>query len=172
LNELLEETQEFYFMQGFDNAFATELFEPSDNFIKAIFDRMDGKRMTDTVKDKIKSLINSNSIQTALAKVIEVESKNGNMIITTAEELKIYHTVKTILIHNKKIDSDRISYRDQKNSFNVLVDDNNKKIICKIISNRNKYSIEISGTKYDFNGIDSIVNLKKQLLESALSYIE
>jgi hypothetical protein len=133
---------------------------------------MDGKRMTDTVKDKIKSLINSNSIQTALAKVIEVESKNGNMIITTAEELKIYHTVKTILIHNKKIDSDRISYRDQKNSFNVLVDDNNKKIICKIISNRNKYSIEISGTKYDFNGIDSIVNLKKQLLESALSYIE
>jgi hypothetical protein len=133
---------------------------------------MDGKRMTDTVKDKIKSLINSNSIQTALAKVIEVESKNGNMIITTAEELKIYHTVKTILIHNKKIDSDRISYRDQKNSFNVLVDDNNKKIICKIISNRNKYSIEISGTKYDFNGIDSIVNLKKQLLDSALSFID
>ena len=172
LNELLEETQEFYFMQGFDNAFATELFEPSDNFIKAIFDRMEGKRMTDTVKDKLKSLINSNSIQSALAKVIEVESRNGNMVITTAEELKIYHTVKTILIHNKKIDSDRISYRDQKNSFNVLVDDNNKKIICKIISNRNKYSIEINGAKYDFNGIDSIVNLKKQLLESALSYID
>ena len=159
-------------MQGFDNAFATELFEPSDSFIKAIFDRMEGKRMTDIVKDKIKSLINSNSIQTALAKVIEVESRSGNMVITTAEELKIYHTVKTILIHNKKIDSDRISYRDQKNSFNVLVDDNNKKIICKIISNRNKYSIEISGVKYDFNGIDSIVNLKKQLLESALSYID
>ena len=128
--------------------------------------------MTETVKDKIKSLINSNSIQTALAKVIEVESRSGNMVITTAEELKIYHTVKTILIHNKKIDSDRISYRDQKNSFNVLVDDNNKKIICKIICNRNKYSIEISGVKYDFNGIDSIVNLKKQLLESALSYID
>jgi hypothetical protein len=28
------------------------------------------------------------------------------------------------------------------------------------------------GTLYDFNGIDSIVNLKKQLLESALSYID
>ena len=118
---MLEETQEFYFMQGFDNAFATELFEPSDSFIKAIFDRMEGKRMTDTVKDKIKSLINSNSIQAALSRVIEVESRNGNMVITTAEELKIYHTVKTILIHNKKIDSDRISYRDQKNSFNVFV---------------------------------------------------
>lgn len=172
LNELLEETQEFYFMQGFDNAFAAELFEPSDDFIKAIFNRMHGKKMTDAVKEKIRSLINSNSIQTALSKVIEVESKNGNIVITTAEELKIYHTVKTILIHNKKIDANRISYRDQKNSFNVLVDDNNKKIICKIISSRNKYTIEINGAKYDFNGIDSIVNIKKQLLESALSYID
>lgn len=171
-NELLEEAQEFYFMQGFDNAFASELFEPSDAFVKAIFDRMDGKRMTDAIKDKIKSLINSNSIQAALIKVIEEESKSGNMVITTAEELKIYHTVKTILVHNKKIDSDRITYRDQKNSFNVLVDDNNKKIVCKIVSSRNKYTIEVNGDKFDYDGIDSIVKIKKQLLESALSLID
>lgn len=171
-NELLEETQETYFMQGFDKALADELFEPSDDFIKAIFNRMEGKRMTDALKGKIKELINSNSIQNALSKVIEEESKSGNIVITTAEELKIYHTVKTILVHHKKIDSDRITYRDQKNSFNVLVDDNNKKIVCKIVSLRNKYSIEINGDKYDFNGIESVVALKKQLLDSALSYFE
>lgn len=92
------------------------------------------------------------------------------MIITTAEELKIYHAVKTILIHNKKIEADRISYRDQKNSFNVIVDDNNKKLICKILSSRNKYSIEINGIKHDITGIESIVALKKQLLETTLSF--
>lgn len=172
LNELLEEIQEFYFMQGFDNAFASELFDPSDELIKAIFNRMDGKKLTDNIKSKLKSLVNSNSIQSALLKVIDEESKNGNMVITTAEELKIYHTVKTILVHNKKIDSNRITYRDQKNSFNVLVDDNNKKIVCKIISARNKYLIEINGDKFEYNGIDSIVKIKKQLLESALYYIQ
>lgn len=172
LNELLEETQEFYFMQGFDNAFALELFEPSDEFIKAIFNRMDGKKLTDNIKSKLKSLINSNSIQSALNRVIDEESKSGNMVITTAEELKIYHTVKTILVHNKKIDSDRITYRDQKNSFNVLVDDNNKKIVCKILSSRNKYLIEINGEKFDYNGIDGIVKIKKQLLESALLHFD
>lgn len=172
LNELLEDAQEFYFMQGFDNAFASELFEPSDEFIKAIFNRMDGKKLTDNIKSKLKSLVNSNSIQSALLKVIDEESKSGNMVITTAEELKIYHTVKTILVHNKKIEADRITYRDQKNSFNVLVDDNNKKIVCKIISARNKYTIEINGEKFDYIGIDSIVKIKKQLLESALSHIE
>ena len=171
LNELLDETQEFYFMQGFDKALSEELFEPSDDFIKAIFSRMDVKKnLTDTIKDKIKLLINSNSIQTALLKVIEEESKSGNMVITTAEELKIYHTVKTILVHNKKIDAERITYRDQKNSFNVLVDNNNKKIVCKILSARNL--IEINGDKFDYVGIHSIVKIKKQLLESALLHFE
>lgn len=45
-------------------------------------------------------------------------------------------------------------------------------LMCKIVSARNRYSIEINGDKYDYNGIDSIVKIKKQLLESALSYIE
>lgn len=170
IKELLEEASEFYFMQGFENAFISELSDPSDDFIKAVFNRMAGKRMSDTIKDKIRTLINSNAIQNALPRIIEEESKNGNMIITTAEELKIYHAVKTILIHNKKIEADRISYRDQKNSFNVIVDDNNKKLICKILSSRNKYSIEINGIKHDITGIESIVALKKQLLETSLSF--
>jgi hypothetical protein len=105
-------------------------------------------------------------------KVIEEESKNGNVIITTAEELKIYHAIKTILIHKKEIDSDRISYRDQKNSFNILVDDNNKKIICKITSSKNKHYIELNGVKYEVNGIDSIVAIKKQLLDFTMQYFQ
>lgn len=172
IKELLEEASEFYFLQGFSDAFVAELSDPSDDFIKAIFNRMQGKRMTDQVKNKLRNLMNSNSLQKALPKVIEEESKNGGLVITTAEELKIYHAIKTILIHKKEIDSDRISYRDQKNSFNILVDDNNKKIICKILSSKNNYSVEINGLKYDVKCIESIVALKKQLLDAALIYFQ
>lgn len=168
LKELHEDAQEFYFLEGFSDALATELLDPSDDLIKAIFNRMHGKRITDQVKAKIKSLINSNSIQIVLPKLIEEESKNGNVIITTAEELKIYHTVKTIILNSiRKSESSRISYRDQKNSFNILVDDNNKKLIAKITSSRNKYFIELNGNKYDANNIESIVALKKQITEIA-----
>lgn len=157
---------------GFSDAFASELCEPSDDFIKALFNRMEGKRMTDQVKDKIKKLITSKAIQEALPRIIEEEAKNGNIIITTAEELKIYHAVKTILINSfKKVDSSRISYRDQKNSFNILVDDNNKKMVAKITSNRGKYSIEINGNKFDVNGLESIVALSKQLKDSASTFL-
>lgn len=94
--------------------------------------------------------------------------KNGNVIITTVEELKIYHAVKTIILNSiKKVDASRISFRDQKNSFNSLVDDNNKKLIAKITSSRNKYSIDLNGTKYDANDIESIVALKKQITDIA-----
>ena len=140
LKELNEDAQEFYFLNGFAEAFATELSDPSDDLIKAVFNRMHGKRMTDQIKIKLKNLINSNSIQNALPKVIEEESKNGNIIITTADELKIYHAVKTIILNSvKKVDASRITYRDQKNSFNILVDDNNKKMIAKITCSKSKY---------------------------------
>lgn len=172
LKEINEEAQEFFFLEGFADAFASELCEPSDDFVKAIFNRMEGKRMNDQVKDKIRKLITSKAIQDALPKVIEEESKNGNIVITTAEELKIYHAVKTILINSfKKIDTSRISYRDQKNSFNILVDDNQKKMIAKITSSKNKYSIEVNGNKFDVNGIESIVALSKQLKDAATPHL-
>lgn len=172
LKELNEEAQEFFFLEGFADAFASELCEPSDDFVKAIFNRMEGKRMSDQVRDKIRKLITSKAIQDALPKVIEEESKNGNMIITTAEELKIYHAVKTILINSfKKIDPSRISYRDQKNSFNILVDDNNKKMVAKVTCSKNKYAIEINGNKFDVNGLESIVALSKYLKDAATPYL-
>ena len=166
LREINEEAQEFFFMEGFSDAFTAELIDPSDDFVKAIFNRMEGKRMTDQLKEKIRVLINSANLQTALPKVIEIESKNGNTVITTAEELKIYHAIKTLLLNTvKKVDASRISYRDQKNSFNILVDDNNKKIIAKITSSRGKHFVEINGEKKEFAGIESVVALKKQLVE-------
>lgn len=43
LKEVYNEAQEIYFLQGFEDAFASELAEPSEDFIKAIFNRMHGK---------------------------------------------------------------------------------------------------------------------------------
>lgn len=165
LSELYDEVQEVFFMQGFEDAFSSELADPSEDFIKAIFNRMHGKKLTESTKIRIKNLINSNAIQNALPKIIEEESKNGSTVITTAEELKIYHSIKTLLLHSiKKLDASRINYRDQKNSFNILVDDNNKKIICKIVSNKGKYFIELNGDKIEVKGLESIVPLKKEII--------
>ncbi|MBM3160109.1 MAG: type I restriction enzyme HsdR N-terminal domain-containing protein [Bacteroidetes bacterium] len=174
IDDILVEAQETFFLEGFNLAFTDELLNPSDDFIKAIFNRMPGKRITDSIKEKLQKLINSNTIQQVLPKLIEEESKSGDFIITTGEELKIYHAVKTIIINSlKKIDFSRISYRDQKNSFNILVDDNQRKLIAKITSNKGKYFLEITGNgdkKIQIDGLESVVAHSKSIIEIAKSY--
>lgn len=167
----LEEASEVYFMAKFEDAFFDELFNPSDDLIRAIFTRMGGQRMSDNVKAKIKGCINSKNLSNVTERIIVEESKrDGNAVVTTAEELKMYHAIKTLLIQRKEISSDRISYRDQKNSFLVLVDDNAKKVICRLVISQNKRKIEIGATEFEVSGLDSIVKLRKELTESALKY--
>jgi hypothetical protein len=174
LKQIVEEAQDVFFLEGFTDALTEEFLNPSDDFIKALFARMAGKRLTDSVKDKLRGLINSNSIQQSLPRLMEEEAKSGNVVITTGEELKIYHAVKTILINAiKKVDYSRISYRDQKNSFNILVDDNQRKLIAKITSNRDKHFIEVggNGNKIPVDDISCIVALNKQLVEITKGYL-
>jgi hypothetical protein len=173
VDKIINEAQDTFFLEGFNGALAEELLNPSDDMIKAIFARMPGKRMNETVKEKLRTLINSSSIQQILPKLIEEESKSGNIVITTGEELKIYHAFKTIIINSlKKVDFSRITYRDQKNSFNILVDDNQRKTIAKITSNRGKYFLEIDGgEKTSADNLESVVAHSKQIVEAAKKYL-
>ena len=173
IKQILEDAQDVFFLEGFNGALTEELLNPSDDLIKAIFARMPGKRMNDSVKAKLRELINSNAIQQVLPKLIEEESKSGNIVITTGEELKIYHAVKTIIINAlKKVDFSRISYRDQKNSFNILIDDNQRKIIAKITSNKGKYFLEIDGNdKTSADNLESVVAHSKQIVDAAKKHL-
>lgn len=174
LKEVCEEAQEFFFLRGFQSALSSELAEPSDLLITAIFNRMEGKRLSEPLKNKLRAMVNSRTIQESLTFIMDAESKNGSIVITTAEELKIYHVVKTILLNKfKKVDPSRISYRDQKNSFNIVVDDNNQKLIAKITSSRGKYSIEVvgSGNKIEVQGLESVIGLKKHIEEAASTFL-
>ena len=172
--KIQEEAFDIYFMNKFENALAEELFQPSDEFIKAVFSKMGGKRMNDKMKQSLGELINSKSLQKAIESVIQKEIKTGGVVITTADELNTYHVVKTLIVQSKGLSkyADRISFRDQKTSFNVVVDDNIRKTICKIYAEGEKKSIEINGVYYDYDDISSIVNLKKELAASTMSYFE
>lgn len=74
-------------------------------------------------------LMNSSLFKSLTDKIIIHETKTNSKtagIITTSEELQAYHTIRTLLIQNNKISSERISYRDLKGTFNIMVDDNQK----------------------------------------------
>jgi hypothetical protein len=173
LNAIIEEAEEIYFLDQFEDAFYKELSHPSKEFIKAIYSNMGGKRMTDKTESQIRPLINSVSIKTVLDRIIVDEANSTNSgIITTDEELRIYHVVKTILAQNKKIETHRIGYRDMKGKFSILMDDNQRLKICDIYATPNSQRIDINGEKFEVSDFDSIVKLKKKLTDSALELLD
>jgi hypothetical protein len=136
---------------------------------------MGGLRSTEKALSQIKSLVNSISIKTALDRIIQKEiSESNSGIITTAEEIKAYNVIKTILAMSSKIkaaDLERINYRDLKNSFLIIVDDKQTKNICSLVFKEKLKAIDINGNRFELDDVtvSSITKLKKELTESALS---
>lgn len=173
INDILQEAEDVYFLDNFDNAMFKTLVE-TDELAKLIFKNMGGLRTTEKVINQIKSLINSISIKTALDRIIQKEiSESNSGIMTTEEEIKAYNVIKTILAMSSKIkngDLDRVGYRDLKNMFIITVDDKQTKKIATVIFKEKSKVIEIDGNKYDLEDVSiaSITKLKKELTESAL----
>ena len=139
---------------------------------------MGGKRLTPKTKDRIKDLINSVSIKAAHDQLLYHESKsNKSGVYTTEDEYKAFNVVKTILSLNREVRKhlDRISYRDQKTIFLILVDDYQRKQICSFKLNETK-SILFIGDKNKYNldevSVHEITKYKKEIIDSALKYLK
>ena len=174
INEIIQEAEDVYFLDNFDNALFKTLVE-TDDLVKLIFKNMGGLRATEKALSQIKGLVNSISIKTALDRIIQKEiSESNSGIITTAEEIKAYNVIKTILAMSSKIkaaDLERINYRDLKNSFLIIVDDKQTKNICSLVFKEKLKAIDINGNRFELDDVTvtSITKLKKELTESALS---
>jgi hypothetical protein len=177
IKDILELAEEVYFLDEFDNALYKTLADPSDDLAKVIFKHMGGQRATEKMLKQIKDLVNSVSIKTALERVIKKEiSESNSGIITTDEEVKAYNVIKTILAMSSKIKDPqlaRISYRDMKNKFAIIVDDNQTKNICSLVFKDKVKNVEINGNPYTLEDVTvaSITKLKKQLTERAIELL-
>ncbi len=99
--------------------------------------------LTEHIQDRLKTALDNEKIAAQQELIAEqpptppsVSEPTGKEIITTAEELEGYYIVKSIL--RQKVSSDRISYRDTQSYFNILLDDNIRKTICRLYLNGNK----------------------------------
>ena len=126
LNSIIEDAEETYFLESFDEALFKTLYKPKKELIKLVYDNMGGKRLTDKISDSIFDLINSISYEQAIEKIRRAEAKDSKSgVITTAKELKSLDIIKTIVAMTSKINNkeiDRIGYKDYKGQFKIIVD--------------------------------------------------
>ena len=115
VKEIMEEASEIYFLEKFDEGLLRTLYKPDEDLIKLVYRNMGGKRITDRIRDKIYNLINSISLNNTVDRIKVEESKDSKSgIVTTAEELKCFSIVKTIIAMSSKIKNtelDRVDTR-------------------------------------------------------------
>lgn len=107
---------------------------------------------------------------------VTVADTDENKIITTEEELEGFMIVKTIL--RQKISAARVTYRDAQSYFAILLDNNNRKTICRLYLNSSKkyfvtldeqkkeVKVEITTLDDIFNQSETLLNIIKHLEKS------
>ncbi|MCZ4245261.1 type I restriction endonuclease [Pedobacter punctiformis] len=197
LESILDSAEAFKYIKAIKKEFEKEIETPSDEIVRLLVNRFFDKPLTanrmiafkeytkkaltisinESISYRLKSALNINEKLEARDdnKVNPVDENNEvSKVITTEEEAEAFQIVKAIL--REKITSERIASRDTQSYFGILLDNNNRKPICRFHFNTvNKY-LEIfhngkdAGEKVLLNNLDEIYNYRAQLHKTLENY--
>ncbi|RYF99213.1 MAG: restriction endonuclease [Chitinophagaceae bacterium] len=196
LETILDSAEGLKYIKAIRKEFEKEIEQPSDELIKLLVSRFFDKPLiasrmatfkeytkkaltisiNESISDRLKSALHINEMPVIVAetKTPSIDENADSKIITTEEELEAFQIVKAIL--REKIPVNRIAPRDTQSYFGVLLDDNNRKPICRFHFNTaNKY-LEVfpngkdAGEKTQLNSLDEIYNFRAQLHQTLENY--
>lgn len=141
---------------------SAKVIEQFSIYIKKAFQQYINEIVTDRLKLALKKENEESQSET-------IESTSDD-IVTTAEELEAFHIVKSILWNH--IDINRVFPRDVLSYFGVILDNSNRKPICRFHFNAtNKYLSfwDESGKeiKVLINSLNEIYNYSEQIINNA-----
>lgn len=171
-----------------------EIEAPSDEFIEIMARRVyEGRRLTAQVREwfgqlaqqamkaTIRAEVNkrlSNALKAGNGEYGELdepiaEAKDDGGIETTEEELEAFQIVRAIL--RTEVDVSRIFIRDQKSYCGILLDDNNRKPICRLhFNSKSKKHLGVfkdkDETRIEISSLEDIFQHADRLLETVRGY--
>ncbi|GAB3284339.1 type I restriction endonuclease [Larkinella harenae] len=154
------------------------------DYFKALIKKGFHQVVSDQITDRLKSALTkeeqqevANITATAASQpavaIPSEEAKREPNIVTTAEELESFYIVRAIL--RSEIDGERIVHRDAQTYFAILLDDNNRKPICRMYMNGQKKYIAFvdearKETRNEIQSLNDIYNYADQLKKSLAMY--
>jgi hypothetical protein len=143
--ELINPTPDFvkhFAKQVYPSNISAKVLEQFTNLTKKSIQQ----HISDLITERLKTALTKEDEKTKQQEAIQAEEQaklEEVKVITTPEELEGFMIVKTIL--RQKISATRITYRDAQSYFAILLDDNNRKTICRLY---------LSGAKMFFVTLD------------------
>ncbi|EJS4046280.1 type I restriction endonuclease [Vibrio vulnificus] len=135
--------------------------------------------LNDSINARLKSAIGTDVKETVKIENLEEPSDNENDVIekskvhTTDEEIEGFNIVKAIL--RQRIEVQRVYSRDTQSYFGILLDDNNRKPICRLWFNTKQKYIGIfdeskTEIRHPIESLDDIFNFADQLQSTLALY--
>ncbi|MED1951008.1 type I restriction endonuclease [Brevibacillus centrosporus] len=193
IDNILNAASELKYTKEIVQFFQKQWDNPSDELISMILSEIYPSKKTKQVIDKFNPLVKrsmkqfindaiNDKLKAALANTKEDESeppiiyddqqqpsneeKTEQKPVTTEEEIEGYVTVKFLL--KDVVDSGRVFYRDNLSYFNVLLDDNIRKWICRLHLNGSNKFIQFNDEHKTMTPITSVMDIsehKDKLIE-------
>lgn len=171
VNNPSAELVKYFTKQVYPNMITVRILEQFTSLTKRAMQH----HISDLITERLKSaLTKENEAEKQIAAEELVESaENANKIVTTEEELEAFLIIKTILRQNVAVN--RIHYRDNQSYFAILLDDNNRKPLCRLYFNSSKKYVGIfdeqkKETKVELQTLDSLFELADTLKKATLVY--
>ncbi len=190
VSKIVDNASTLKYTREVKNLIEKELSEPSTEFIRLFANKAYNGRLTANVMEEFTEIVNkafgqivsekvNDRLNSALNKEVEtqksdeIEVEVDSKIETTAEELEGFQIIVAIL--RRKLPKERITQRDTQSYFGILLDDNNRKPLCRLhLNSRNKYigifDAEKNETKVPIDSLDDIYNFEDQLLQTVANY--
>lgn len=168
VDTILTTANDLKYTRAIQNRLAEWMVNPSEDFVRLLSsDLLTGKRFTPTVKDQF-TIITKRAFEQLLgerindrlkgamtpesspaqeqAPVMVPEGLEEALVITTAEEIEGLHIVRSIL--RDVVNPRRIVMRDSQSYCAILLDDNNRKPVCRLrFNNLQKLSLGLFNDK-------------------------
>lgn len=126
--------------------------------------------ISDIINERLNAALTTNKEEETKKEIERVEPEQK--IITTQEEFDAYYIIRAIL--RVKVPVSRIHYRDGQTYFSVILDDNNRKPLCRLYLSSKKKQISLfDGTqesRHDLTTIDDIYFLSDRLIATIAKY--
>lgn len=197
IEQVLADAESLQIKTALRSHFAQELQNPSEGFIKYFANPIHNGPMVQGVIDKYRPLLLAaleehvaNAVNARLQSALQSNaptvvddlsevkdsienSSEHEQVLTTVEELNGYYIVKAIL--RNQVSPERIASRDVLSYFGVLLDDNNRKPICRLHFNRSQkylgvFDAQKKATKIPISSVDDLFT-HADAIRKSLGYV-
>ncbi|AFY74959.1 hypothetical protein Syn7502_03059 [Synechococcus sp. PCC 7502] len=193
LEQILSTASELKYNSAIKKILTGQYDSPDEEFVRFFFVRTNlGSKFTATAKEQFTPIVAKafqqfinekitdrlrSALQSEVKPIIEEEKlvpeELKSDILTTEEELEGFRIVRAVI--SKVVAPERVIYRDTKTYMGILLDDNNRKPICRLwFNSKQKYLGLFDSSKNEVKiAIDTLTDIYKhsdQLIATTQSY--